>query len=142
MVRSDRTLHPEGPCDSPLFFGFIKPTRSLFLVSLLTFFRLQEYMVAWVRVDTRALRVRSTVGWFFPLPSLVSAAGTAAPAVALLVLVAAQAPLAARHGDARNDSTLATTRAVLEDVGTADGVRGLRSRGARLGLALLRERQW
>ncbi len=58
--------------------------------------------------DNRALLVLSTVGWFFPLPSLGYVAGIVAPEVCHLVLAAARALPAAMHGDVQNDSTLAT----------------------------------
>jgi hypothetical protein len=58
--------------------------------------------------DMIALLALSTVGWFFPLPSLGFAAGNVVPSACHLVLVAAQAPLVALHEDAQNDSRLAT----------------------------------
>ncbi|TME08326.1 MAG: hypothetical protein E6I80_10270 [Chloroflexi bacterium] len=59
--------------------------------------------------DNRALPALSTVGWFFPLPSLEYTAGSVAPDVCHLVLEAARAPPGVMHGDAQNDSKLATT---------------------------------
>ncbi len=58
---------------------------------------------------TRAPRLSSIVDGFSPLPSLEYAAGSAVPDVCLLVLAAAQAPLATRHGDEQNDTRRATT---------------------------------
>ena len=60
--------------------------------------------------DKTALPARSTVGRFFPLPELPYAGGTVAPDVCPLLLVAVPVPLSAQHGDAQNESTLATTR--------------------------------
>jgi hypothetical protein len=70
--------------------------------------------------EETALPARSTVGWFFPLPSLAYAAGNVAPDVCPLVLVAARVPFAALHGDAQSDSKLATTRDEPGGVGTAE----------------------
>ncbi len=60
--------------------------------------------------DNRALPVLSTVGWFFPLPSLEYVAGSVVPEVCHLVLEDVRVPSGAMHEDARNDSKLATTR--------------------------------
>jgi hypothetical protein len=60
------------------------------------------------------------VGWFFPLPSQASAAGSIAPNVCHLVLEAARRALAALHGDAQNDSrhaTIAREPGAVEPVG-------------------------
>jgi hypothetical protein len=69
--------------------------------------------------DSKGLRLQSFVGWFSPLPSLVSVADTVAPEVCHLALAAAGAQLAAMHGDAQNASRHATTRGELTGVGTA-----------------------
>src|SRR5438309_9957385 len=69
--------------------------------------------------ENRAILVLSTVGWLSRLPSLASVAGSVAPAVCHLVLGAVRAPSGAMHGDARNDSKLATTRDGPRVVGTA-----------------------
>ena len=71
-------------------------------------------------MEETALPALSTVGWFFPLPSLAYAAGNVAPEVCHLVLVAARVPLGAMHGDAQNESKLATTRDGPGGVGTAE----------------------
>jgi len=69
--------------------------------------------------DNRALPVLSTVGWFFPLPELPYTGGIVAPAVCHLVLEAARALPAAMHGDAQNESKLATIPGGPGVVGTA-----------------------
>ena len=69
--------------------------------------------------DNRALPALSTVGWFFPLPSLEYTAGSVAPDVCHLVLEAARAPPGVMHGDAQNDSKLATTPDGRAGVGLA-----------------------
>jgi hypothetical protein len=48
----------------------------------------------------RVLRLPSIVGWFFRLPSPACVVGTVAPGGCPLVLVAAQVPPSAKHGDA------------------------------------------
>jgi len=69
--------------------------------------------------DNKALPVLSTVGWFFPLPSLEYAAGSIAPEVCHLVLEVARALPGAMHGDAQNDSKPATIPDGPGVVGTA-----------------------
>jgi len=64
--------------------------------------------------------VPSIVGWFFPLPWLGYVAGSVASLACHLALVAARAPLVALHGDAQNDSRLATTPDALGGVVTAE----------------------
>ena len=59
--------------------------------------------------DSTGLPVLSIVGWFFPLPELPYAAGTAAPPVCPLALAAAPAPPVTMHGGAQNESRRATT---------------------------------
>ena len=69
----------------------------------------------------KAPRVPSIVGSFSPQPWLESAGDSVALDVCHLVLVAAQASPAARHGGAHSDSTRATTPdgpAAVEPVGT------------------------
>jgi hypothetical protein len=56
----------------------------------------------------RAHRAPSIVGWFFPPPSLVSAADSVALEDYHLALVAARALRAAIREDAQNGNTLAT----------------------------------
>jgi hypothetical protein len=68
----------------------------------------------------RVLRLPSIVGWFFRLPSPACVVGTVAPGGCPLVLVAAQAPLAAKHGDAQSDNRHATTRDWRADAETAE----------------------
>ena len=70
--------------------------------------------------DNRALPMLSTVGWFFPLPSLEYTADSVVPEVCHLVLADARAASGAMHGDARNVSKLATTRDEPGVVGTAE----------------------
>src|SRR5260221_2925936 len=70
-------------------------------------------------MEETALPALSTVGWFCPPPSRGYAAGNIVPEACPLVLVAARAPLGAMYEDARNDSTLATTRDRPAGVGTA-----------------------
>ena len=57
----------------------------------------------------RAPHVPSIAGWFCRLPWLVFAASSVAPEVCPLALEAAPAPFVVIGGDARNDSTHATT---------------------------------
>jgi len=57
----------------------------------------------------RALRGRSIAGWFCQLPWRESVAESVAPEVCPLALEAAPAPFVVIGGDARNDSTHATT---------------------------------
>ena len=59
--------------------------------------------------DTRAPRAPSIVGQFCRQPSQESVDGSVAPPVCPLVLAAAQASSAARHGDGQSDSRRATT---------------------------------
>ena len=68
----------------------------------------------------RAHRAPSIVGWFFPLPSLVSVADSVAPEDCHLALVAERALLAAIREDAQNVSTLATIPDELTGVVTAE----------------------
>jgi len=58
----------------------------------------------------------SIVGSFFPLPWLAYAAGTVAPDVCHLALVAAPAPLVVIREDAQRDSRLATIPGGLRGV--------------------------
>src|SRR6266699_6159144 len=64
----------------------------------------------------RAPRARSTVGWFCRLPSQAYGAGSVAPPVCHLALVASRAPLGVIGEDAQNDSRRATTRGGSEAV--------------------------
>jgi len=76
-------------------------------------------MVA-AEADNRGLPPLSTVGSFCPLPELPYAGDSVVPDVCLLALEALQRPLAAIHGDAQNDTTLATTPGERAGVGTAE----------------------
>jgi hypothetical protein len=71
-------------------------------------------------MEETALPALSTVGWFFPLPWLVSAVDSVAPEVCPLALEAAPAPFVVIDEDARNDSTHATTPREPAGVGTAE----------------------
>jgi hypothetical protein len=59
-------------------------------------------------MDMRAPRAPSIVGWFCRLPSLAYAAGSVAPPVCYLALVAARAPLGVIREEAQSDNRLAT----------------------------------
>jgi hypothetical protein len=66
--------------------------------------------------DNRALLVLSTVGWFFPLPSLGYTVGNVARLAYHLALVASRVPLVVMHGDVQSDSMLATIPGGLRGV--------------------------
>ena len=70
--------------------------------------------------DMTALLALSTVGWFFPLPSLAYTVGSVAQLACHLALVAARAPLGVIHEGAQSDNRLATIPDWPEAVGTAE----------------------
>jgi hypothetical protein len=108
MRQSSWAFSSQSKVPSELFCGYLQRLpRDMTLLS-------HEACVALNRKPTargtRAPRAPSIVVWFCRLPWLGCAGGLVALAVCPLVLEAAEALSAARHEDAQNGSTRATTR--------------------------------
>jgi hypothetical protein len=82
--------------------------HTYFTERLLASFTLKGFILELAAEENRAHPALSIVGWFSPQPALPYAAGSIAPTACHLALVAARAPLVAKHGDAQNDNKLAT----------------------------------
>jgi hypothetical protein len=95
--------------EAPSEFSCWHIHQSLRVMLLHSFLALMPLKWAPVAMGRRAPRASSIVGWFCRLPSRASAAGSVAPDVCLLVLLASRAPLGVIRDDARSDSKLATT---------------------------------
>ncbi len=108
LIRLDKQATSSCRLLLLLCFHLHSCAQCRFAGRLLASFMLKFLRMAPAAKDNRALLVLSTVGWFFPLPSLGYTAGIVAPEVCHLVLAAARALPAAMHGDAQNDSKLAT----------------------------------
>ncbi len=108
MRQSSWAFSSQSKVPSELFCGYLQRLpRDMTLLPHLAYMALKRKPTA---RGTRAPRAPSIVGRFCRLPELRCAVGSVALAVCPLVLAAAQASPAARHGGVQNDSTLATTR--------------------------------
>jgi hypothetical protein len=93
---------------TPICFHLHQFTHCHFTGRPLASFTLKGFILEPAAKDSRAHPALSIVGWFSPLPWLGYVAGSVAAPTSHLALVAARAPLVTIHGDAQNDSKLAT----------------------------------